>query len=88
MTNNTDTENLAALEQLLSDVRPRARREHPAIAETINRAIAICRTRHGVHAGAHLELRAAIESIRAGRLEDAAASIEAAIAILERWAGT
>lgn len=81
-----ETRNPATLEQLLADVRDRAGSEHPWLAEVMREAVAICQSRHAVHAGTHLQLQAALASIRAGRSDDAARYIEIAIDIEERWA--
>lgn len=83
----TDTNTLAALEQLLSDLHDRAQSEHPAIADTMREALAICRSRHAPLAGTNLQLQGALASLRSGRPDDAAEFIERAIDIQSRWAG-
>lgn len=81
----TDTvPNMANLEQLLVDARDRA---GPDLSEDLSEAVTICQTRHAVHGGIHLQLRAALASIRAGRQDDAVQYIERAIGIEERWTG-
>jgi hypothetical protein len=81
--NSTDTKNLAALEKLLERVHG----EHPAIAEDMREALAICQSRSVVHAGINFELQTALASLRTGRPEDAAASIKCALDIHAHWVG-
>lgn len=82
-----DVTSLAALEDLLSEARPRARRECHAIAEVLSEAVIFCRSRHGPLTDTYLQLKAALTSIRAGRPEDAARHIETALDVLSDWTG-
>jgi hypothetical protein len=75
--------NMAALEQLLTDVRDRAGID-PAIADVMSEAVKICRTRYGVRAGLDLQHQGAFHAIREGRLDDATRFIEVAIGIADR----
>jgi hypothetical protein len=82
---NTDTApNLATLENILSAVR---QSQYPGLAEVMTEAVTICQSRHGVHAGVNLHLRAALTSISAGWSDEATRFIEIALDIEDRWVG-
>jgi hypothetical protein len=82
MNDTTNTENMATLERLLSDVRDLAGID-PAIAEAMREAVKLCQTRHAVRAGLNLQLRGALHAIREGRSDDATRFIEIAIGIAD-----
>jgi hypothetical protein len=82
MNDTTNTKNMAALEQLLADVRDRAGID-PAIADAMREAVKISQTRHAVRAGFNLQLQGALHAIRQGRPDDATRFIEVAIGIAD-----
>ena len=87
MTGNTGTApNMAALEQLLSDVRDRTGID-PTIAEAMIEAANLCQTARTVHAGIHMQLQAALASLRNGHADDSAQFIECAVSIQGHWTG-
>ena len=61
---NRDVTSLAALEDLLSEARPRARRECHAIAEVLSEAVIFCRSRHGPLTDTYSQLPAAVNDSR------------------------
>jgi Arc/MetJ-type ribon-helix-helix transcriptional regulator len=83
-----DFPTLASLEALLGGAGELAARgEREAVAEAIREAARLCESARTVQASTHIQLQGALASIRAGRPDEAAALIERAVAIGQRWPG-
>jgi hypothetical protein len=78
----------ATLKALLAGVLDRAEKDNrQADTEAMREALKLCETERMVHIGIDVQLRGALDLIRAGNTEDASKYIERALRMLRIWSG-
>ena len=78
----------STLEALLAGVFDRAEKDNrEADTEAMRRALKLCELDRTVHIGINVQLRGALDLIRAGNNEDASKYIERALRMQRIWSG-
>lgn len=79
---------LKTLEELLAGARDRAMKDNrEGDAEAMRNGLKLCETERMVHIGIVVQLRGALDLIRAGNTEDASKYIERALRTQRIWSG-
>jgi hypothetical protein len=79
---------ITTLQGLLDGVRDRAEKDNrQADTEAMRVALKLCETERIVHIGINVQLRGALDLIRAGNTEDASKYLERALRTQRIWSG-